>query len=235
MQMFKYDNINSIIIMAYSESQDIRTGKAPKHQKAAKGRPGKDISNTEIVPSKKPINKIRKSPKHDFLLYNALFNYCRDRLSIDDDAIIELRIRKATTSDSSRTSAGGINLSLDRNLINVDEGSPDLTMKRIIHEFTHLKQKLNGELKIEGGTILWKNKPFITMNKYRRIAAKQSKEYLEMPWEIEAYKNMNLISDFYGSSYFTDLKGQNKKLDYIMNPEQGLYETPEPIIKSLFG
>lgn len=44
-----------VMPQGYFELQDIRTGKAPKHQKAALK--GKNISNTEIVPTK------RKNPK----------------------------------------------------------------------------------------------------------------------------------------------------------------------------
>jgi len=46
-----------IMPQGYPEPQDVRTGKAPKHSEAAKKK-GKDISNTEIVPSSS-----KKNPK----------------------------------------------------------------------------------------------------------------------------------------------------------------------------
>ena len=42
-------------------------------------------------------------------------------------------------------------------------------------------------------------------------------EYYGFPWEIEAYKNMDLLSDFYKSIYLRELEGKNPTLDFMFD------------------
>ena len=217
----------------YHEKADIRTDKAPKHQKAAFT--SKNISNAKILPAKKSNNKIRKNPRHSFLLYNAVLDYCRDHFDIDDDVIIETKFRKpkhyctkvlqdyGNISLLDKTSKH-YNKTRDKNIIVVNECSFDITIKHMMHEFTHIKQKLKGELELLEETIMWKNKPFFTKTEYRKLSPK---EYVNLPWEVEADKNVDLISDFYKSPYFKNLKGQNPTLDFIIDSEEGLYDPPK--------
>jgi hypothetical protein len=60
------------------------------------------------------------------------------------------------------------------------------TMKEIgltlAHELVHVKQMIRGQLKTTKNSILWVGKPY-----------KKNMEYLEMPWEVEAFSRQELI------------------------------------------
>lgn len=60
------------------------------------------------------------------------------------------------------------------------------TMKEIgltlAHELVHVKQMIRGQLKTTKNSILWVGKPY-----------KKNMEYLDMPWEVEAFSRQELI------------------------------------------
>lgn len=60
------------------------------------------------------------------------------------------------------------------------------TMKEIgltlAHELVHVKQMIRGQLKTAKNSIMWVGKPY-----------KKNMEYLEMPWEVEAFSRQELI------------------------------------------
>jgi len=66
--------------------------------------------------------------------------------------------------------------------------------------------------------ILWKGKEYITAKDYNNLMKSNPKEYVKLPWEIEANNNMNnLYSTFINSKYWKDLKGKDTTLDYIID------------------
>lgn len=160
-------------------------------------------------------NKLSKTLKaHERLYYNALFNYCRDYFNVDDDIIIRLRFKKPSKKDF-----GSTNIAEDTNTIKIiNFGDFDINGGNIIHEFTHIKQKLNRELYIEKVNgkyvIFWHDEAYITHSKY--IKAKKD-EYYAFPWEVEAYENMKLLSDFHQSIYLRELEGKNPTLDFMFD------------------
>ena len=160
-------------------------------------------------------NKFSKALKaHDRLYYNALFNYCRDYFNISDDVIIQLRFKKPTIEYF-----GSINLNQDENVIKIVNFKDfDINGGNIIHEFTHIKQKLNHEIHIEKVNrryiIFWQGEPYISHSKYMKATRE---EYDNFPWEVEAYENMKLLSDFHQSIYLRELEGKNPTLDYMFD------------------
>ncbi|MCK4666939.1 hypothetical protein KAU33_09330 [Candidatus Dependentiae bacterium] len=161
-------------------------------------------------------NKLSTTLKtHEKLYYNALFNYCRDYFNISDDVMMQLQVRKV--KNRTITQFGSINLSNDKNIIKIiDFKDFDINGANIIHEFTHIKQKLNHEIYMEKVNkryiIFWHGEAYISHSKYMKA---KKDEYYDFPWEVEAYENMELLSDFHRSPYLNDLIGQNKTLDFL--------------------
>ena len=160
-------------------------------------------------------NKFSKALKaHERLYYNALFNYCRDYFNISDDVIIQLKFKKPT-----RKSMGSTNISEYDNIIKIINFKDfEINGRNIIHEFTHIKQKLSHELYIEKfnnkWTIFWYDEPHISHSKYMKAKGDERHGF---PWEIEAYENMKLLSDFHQSIYLRGLEGKNPTLDYMFD------------------
>lgn len=152
---------------------------------------------------------------HERLYYNALLNYCRYYFNIDDNILIQLQVRKVKNRTITRF--GSINLSDDKNIVKIiDFKDFDINGANIIHEFTHVKQKLQREIYIEKINkryiIFWQGEPYISHSKYMKA---NEDDYYNFPWEIEAYDNMKLLSDFHQSPYLNDLRGKNKTLDFL--------------------
>ena len=206
----------------FHEAPDPRTGKGRKHQDNAK-KAGKDISNAEVKPSKKPKtrkkiiksnNIIRSKNKIYLLWYDAVLNYCREYFGINDDVIIELKFRKPNLK---RKDFGFIVLNKEKNIITIDDLGLDMSLSQIFHEFTHIKQKLNDELTVKKDKIMWKNDPVITIKDLKAISYEK---HHSLPWEIEANSNMSLSSELYKSSQVQNLKGKDETLDFVISLNQ---------------
>jgi len=161
-------------------------------------------------------NKLPTTLKaHEKLYYNALLNYCRDYFNVNDNVIIQLQVRKV--KNRTITKFGSINLSDDKNIVKIiDFKDFSINGRNIIHEFTHIKQKLQHEIYLEKVNkrywIIWHGEGFISHAKYMKAS---KDDYYNFPWEVEAYNNMELLSDFNRSPYLNDLRGQNKTLDFL--------------------
>ena len=161
------------------------------------------------------INRLSKSLKpHERLYYNALLNYCRDYFNISDDVVIQLKFKKPTVENF-----GSINLSEDSNIIKIVNFKDfNINGADIIHEFTHIKQKLNHEIYVEKVNrryvIFWHGEPFISHSAYLRS---NREAYYNFPWEVEAYENMKLLPDFHKSPHLRNLRGSNPTLDYMFD------------------
>lgn len=89
----------------------------------------------------------------------------------------------------------------------------------LIHELTHVKQVVKGELKPaeDYKSIIWNDDYVLTVREYNK-AMKNFKTYSELPWEAEAYANMKPMHDeFISSKYWLDLKGRDANLDFIID------------------
>ena len=92
-------------------------------------------------------------------------------------------------------------------------------IKSLIHELTHIKQISNKELKPSDDykNVIWKKNFILSVKDYNK-ASKNFNDYKKLPWEKEAYDNMDkLYNPFIKSKYWTDLKGKNTTLDYIID------------------
>jgi len=95
-----------------------------------------------------------------------------------------------------------------------------MIIQSILHELTHVKQVSKGELlpNKDYTTILWKGKEYITAKEYGKLMKSNIGEYMKLPWEMEANKNMNnLYTSFINSKYWKELKGKDVTLDYIID------------------
>ena len=134
--------------------------------------------------------------------------------NIDNDIMIRLRFKKPTSKNF-----GSINIFAKDNIIKIINFKDfDINGANIIHEFTHIKQKLNHELYIEKinnkYVIFWHDNAYITHSKYMKA---KKDEYYTFPWEVEAYENMGLLSDFHQSTYLRELEGKNPTLDFMFD------------------
>ncbi len=103
--------------------------------------------------------------------------------------------------------------------VNFDQ-QPNLIIGTVLHEMTHIHQRLSGKLKIDNDNkkIIWKGKPYISFNEYDRLGKKSFKDYKKLPWEAEAFHNQeNLVNDFKSSKYYKKLRGLNPNLDIVLD------------------
>ena len=89
----------------------------------------------------------------------------------------------------------------------------------VIHELTHIKQAVKGELSASDDykSIIWNGKPYL-VSKINKIS-KKFEEYEKLPWEEEAYRNqrdVKLREELYNSKFWKSLKGKDTTLDFII-------------------
>jgi hypothetical protein len=87
-----------------------------------------------------------------------------------------------------------------------------------VHELTHYDQMVAGRLvfNFDLGLIYWLGEPYIS---FAEIPKATIEEYLQWPWEVEAYDNMSditLFNKIINSKYWLELKGQDKNIDFII-------------------
>lgn len=154
-------------------------------------------------------NKINSTKKWEILFYGAILDFCREYMNIGNNVIVELKFKKTNLKNKS---FGDINLLNPKNIIAIENASLNSTIGHVLHEFTHIKQKIKKELKAEKSLLLWKNTPIISVKDYNKITFDHHKN---LPWEAEARHNENLVSNFYRSRYMQNLKGKDATIDYI--------------------
>lgn len=100
--------------------------------------------------------------------------------------------------------------------VNFDQ-IPNLIMGTVIHEMTHVDQRLSNRLTLADSTFTWNGKDIMTFKEYEDSQL-SFKEYSKLPWEAEAFKNQkDLVSVYKKSKFFTDLRGINDTLDLILD------------------
>jgi hypothetical protein len=93
-------------------------------------------------------------------------------------------------------------------------------IKSLIHELTHVKQVVKGELlpNKDYTAIKWMGEEYITVKEYNQLMRKNPMEYRKLPWEVEADKAMfDLYDIFLNSNYWKSLRGKDTTMDFIMD------------------
>jgi hypothetical protein len=101
---------------------------------------------------------------------------------------------------------------------NPSQGYPSM-IKSLIHELTHVKQVSSKELQPSADykSLVWNTDYVLSVRDYIKTMKNMS-AYKELPWEKEAYSNMNsLYDEFINSPYWTNLRGKDKNMDFIIN------------------
>ena len=158
-----------------------------------------------------------KLKTHEKLIANAVTEFMTTQFNFKAKIIVKKKDNNALIGDISLTNA-----SVNNNKFTVHY-NPNQSyrgiIKSLIHELTHVKQVTKKELQPnkEWNAIVWKGKDFISVRDYNKLMKKGFSEYKKLPWEEEAYSNMDkLYSVFTSSNYWTGLKGKDETLDYII-------------------
>lgn len=161
--------------------------------------------STKIMGKIKPFEKV---------IFTAFVEYFRNRFNVSGD--VRLRALKKIPKNK----FGYVNLNdLDRGIytVTVERGSIPYTFYVMTHEFTHLHQFIQHKIGSEGDMITWNGKPHISVSEYNSMSYNT---YKELPWEREAIKNSknkSIYNDFMRSDYYTNMRGLDPMVDYIMD------------------
>jgi hypothetical protein len=96
-------------------------------------------------------------------------------------------------------------------------------IKSLLHELTHVKQVVKGELlpNAEYTALLWQGKEFISIQEYNKILKNIKNQHLvyrNLPWEQEAETAAHdLYEVFLSSPEWASLRGRDTTLDFIMD------------------
>ena len=163
------------------------------------------------------LNTIRSDKPWMKLFYGAVLDYARNYFDLHEEHI-ELRFRTATLN----IKKGQINLSDTENIITVQNGGIESNISFILHEFTHIKQKIRKEMTFEkrnnNWMLLWNGEPVISRADYTRIwkSDKEYNRYKALPWEAEAIELGKQVQGFFNSPQCQSLIGKDPSIDYIL-------------------
>lgn len=158
-------------------------------------------------------NSVKKYQK---LYIYAVIEFMKSKLGFDAQIIVKKKQNNRFIGDISLSHASVVNNKFIVHF-NPNQSFPQM-IKSLIHELTHVKQVTKGELKPaeDYKSIIWKDQFNLSVRDYKK-KMKNFNEYKELPWEAEAYNNMNtLYNEFMGSSYWENLKGKDQTLDFII-------------------
>ena len=158
-----------------------------------------------------------KMKYHEKLIVNAVILFMKSKLGFE----AKITVKKK----DSKTLIGDVILndnSLNKNKFTLhftpNQSYPEI-IKSLIHELTHSKQISKKELKPSDDykSLIWKNDYTLSVKDYKKTG-KNFGDYKKLPWEKEAYANMDkLYSPFLKSKYWTELKGKDTNLDFIID------------------
>lgn len=161
-----------------------------------------------------------KLKPHETLMVKSVIAFMMDKLNFKAKIIVKKKESGMMIGDISLNDA-----SVDGNRFYL-HFNPNQSYERIlqtmIHELTHVKQVSKNELlpNIYYDAILWKGKEFINVGDYNKLLKGAGRgdvvEYMKLPWEVEANKNMKtLYPQLKKSKYWLGLKGKNATLDFV--------------------
>lgn len=156
---------------------------------------------------------------HEKLLIDAVINFFKNQWNFKAKVIVKKKDNDNQIGDISLSDAA-----VNRHKFTLHFNPNQSTLyliKTLIHELTHINQVVKGELRPNDtwDKILWKDDFSITLKEFRKTT-KNFKEYSNLPWEVEAYKNQkdkSLLNKLLRSSYWKELKGKDATLDFIID------------------
>lgn len=159
-----------------------------------------------------------KMKPYEKMIVNSVISFMNDLYKFDSKIIVKKKDKVGLIGDISLSST-----SVDGNKFYL-HFNPNQSYQRIIqsmiHELTHVKQVSKKELlpNKDYTSIMWKGKEYITAKDYNKLMKSNVSEYMKLPWEVEANKNMKeLYPKFINSKYWKELKGKDTTLDYIID------------------
>lgn len=148
------------------------------------------------------------------ILYSDFIQFLYDTFGMK----FPIKIRKIKTK---KNVAGSIDLGsalAGKNEITLSSDlGVHMVFAMIAHEATHLHQVARGDLGYNQDTrmVTWKGKDYISVSDLNKMG--YGKEYMSLPWEVEAWKNQKTLGRAYtDSNRIMELKGQDKLLDMII-------------------
>lgn len=178
----------------------------------------------EYLKKQKPLNEdvLRVSnniKKYEKYIIDAIIKFLKEEWGFNANISVKKKQTKGSIGDISLNK----NSVFNNNFIlhfNPNQGLFEV-IRSLIHELTHVKQVSKGELKpaSDWKSIIWKDDYEISVKDYKKIM-KDVYKYRELPWEIEAYKNMadsSLHDKFFQSEYWKNLKGKDATLDFVID------------------
>lgn len=159
-----------------------------------------------------------KLKPYETLMVKSVVAFMMDKFGFKAKIIVKKKDKVGLIGDISLSST-----SVDGNKFYL-HFNPNQSYERIItamiHELTHVKQVSKKELlpNKDYTSIMWKGKDYITVKDYNKLMKSNVGEYMKLPWEMEANKNMrSLYPQFINSKYWKELKGKDTTLDYIID------------------
>ena len=159
-----------------------------------------------------------KLKPHEALIVKSVVSFMVDKYNFKAKIIVKKKDKVGVIGDISLNTN-----SVDNNKFYL-HFNPNQSYTRIIqsmiHELTHVKQVSKRELlpNKDYTAIMWKGKEHINAKNYNKLMKSNIGEYIKLPWEVEANKNMNnLYTPFINSKYWKELKGKDATLDYIID------------------
>ena len=158
-----------------------------------------------------------KMKDYERLLVNAVISFMKSKFGFDAKITVKKKDSKTLIGD----------VILNDNSLNKNKFTLHFTpnqsykeiIKSLIHELIHTKQISKKELRPSDDykSLIWKNDYTLSVKDYKK-KAKNFSDYKTLPWEKEAYANMDkLYAPFLKSKYWTELKGKNSNLDFIID------------------
>lgn len=163
------------------------------------------------------FNSDNKMKPYEKLLSHAVVNFCKDEYDFDAKVIIKKKRNAALIGDISLSDASVNN---HKFVVHYNPSqSYTQIIKSLIHELTHVKQVVKGELRPreDWKGIVWNDDYEISVKEYKKVM-KDFSRYKQLPWEREAYSSMEPLKDkFLSSEYWEELRGKDPTLDFIID------------------
>ena len=158
-------------------------------------------------------NKIKKYEK---ILIDSVINFMKSELIFD----AKIKVKKK----NSKILIGDISLSeesIENNKFILHYNNNQtfkLQIESLIHELTHIKQVVKGELSISSDlkNLIWKGEKY-PVKDYKKLM-KNYNEYIKIPWESEAYSNMKVLCEkYFKSNFYSEIYGKDPTLNFIID------------------